>query len=66
MQITIKRCSGETYWYRSFVGETFPVTGSDDMNYYVEPPAGWGKLRDYGVAIEDAEALEPEGQLTLF
>ena len=65
MHIIIRKSSEGSYWYRSLVGETFTVTHMDEENYYVEPPPRWGRTREYGVAIEDAEVLEPE-QLTLF
>ena len=67
MRIVIRRCSEDSYWYRSFVGQSFIITSADEENYYVEPPSGWGKTREYGVALEDAEILNarPE-QLTLF
>ena len=57
MKIRITKCSSDSYWYRSRVGEVFPVIGEDEENYYVEPPAGWGRTREYGVAIEDAEMV---------
>jgi hypothetical protein len=65
MRIIIRKSSEDSYWYRSLVGEIFTITHMDEENYYVEPPVGWGRTREYGVAIEDAEVLE-EGQLTLF
>ena len=65
MRIIIRKSSENSYWYRSRVGETFDVTHMDEENYYVEPPAGWGRTREYGVAIEDAEIVDAEQLMLL-
>ena len=60
LRIRINKCSSESYWYRSFVGDIFSVIDSDERIYYIDPPGTWGSTREYGVLKDDAEIVVPD------
>ena len=69
MKIKIVKCSKDTYWYNSYVGEVFEVTDKlpkDDGWYGVwrdkNMEAGGFVMKSDAVLVEDEDALK----LTLF
>lgn len=56
MEVKILKCSGDLYWYKEFIGATFPVYDEEskiDKSYRISCSNGGG----YWIDNEDCEAI---------